>query len=370
MKHKIFSFIAVCCLLILSIGWGANGHKKINRNIYFSYNNAMTYFLSWTDSLAFHAPDPDNRKYLDTTESRRHYIDLDSYADFMQTGRIPQDLDSMYAKYGWANVVNNGIVPFAIIAWEDSLKNAFLQRNFHKAMLLTADLGHYIGDLHQPLHITQYYDGRPTSNGIHSRYETTMINKDSAFIQYSGDSLYYITNLNQTVFNWLYSNYKYVDSVLIADSIAYAATGSHSSTQYYQMLWDRTKNFTIDLFKKSSNRTALVLYKAWVDAGSPLPETSVKENIAVVPEDFSLKQNYPNPFNPSTKIGFTVNKQGYYILSIYDIQGRLIKELTHSYYMPGEYNITFNADGMSSGIYFYTLKNGFNLKSKFMIFEK
>lgn len=371
MIKKLTPVAAGILLLALFVGWGANAHKKINRNIYFSYNNSMTYFLSWTDSLAKHAADPDNRKYADTTESRRHYMDLDRYAEFFQNGRIHQNIDSMYAIYGWANVVDNGIVPFAILAWEDSLRVAFVQRNFQRAMILTADLGHYVGDMHQPLHITQFYDGRSTgSSGIHSRYETTMFNKDSSFIQYTGDSLYYINNLNQEVFKWMYANYKYVDSVLIADSLAYLATGSHSSSAYYDMLWNQTKNFTIDLFKKASNRTALVLYKAWVDAGSPLPSTGVQETGGKIAGDFNLKQNYLNPFNPSTKIEFNISKQGYYSLKVYDIQGRLVRTMFESYYMPGEYKVTFDGTGMSSGVYVYALKSEFNLISKFMIFNK
>ena len=369
MKYKFYLLASLILGIGLFVGWGANGHKKINRNAYLSYNNAMTYFLSWTDSLALHAPDADNRKNQDSTESRRHYIDIDSYSDFLQTGRIPQTLDSLYARYGWQTVTDNGIVPFAVIMWEDSLKNAFLQHNWRKAMLLTADLGHYIGDMHQPLHITKYYDGRPVSNGIHSRYETQMFNRDSALIQYNGDSLYYIQNLNQFVFNWLYQNYKYVDSVLIADSIAYATTGSHSSPAYYQMLWDATKNFTIKLFKESSNRLTLILYKAWVDAGSPLPNVGIISSGDEIPDNFELYQNYPNPFNPSTQIKFDINKAGNYILNVYDIRGRLL-ETESGYYIPGQYEMKFDGSRYSSGIYIYALKNEFILKSKFMILTK
>ncbi|MCK5134216.1 MAG: cellulase family glycosylhydrolase [Bacteroidales bacterium] len=82
------------------------------------------------------------------------------------------------------------------------------------------------------------------------------------------------------------------------------------------------------------------------------------ESTTAVPDKFELQQNYPNPFNPETKIDFNVKEQSHVELSIYDINGRLIKNLINRKYPAGSYEIKFNAKNLSSGIYFYSIKMG------------
>lgn len=82
-----------------------------------------------------------------------------------------------------------------------------------------------------------------------------------------------------------------------------------------------------------------------------------------VPNSVSLKQNYPNPFNPSTKIQFTINKASDVSLKVFDINGREVTDLVKANYIPGTYEIEFDANkySLSSGIYFYTLStNGYS----------
>jgi hypothetical protein len=66
-----------------------------------------------------------------------------------------------------------------------------------------------------------------------------------------------------------------------------------------------------------------------------------------------LEQNYPNPFNPSTKITYTIPKDGKVKLSIYDILGREISTLVNENKTMGKYSVGFNSDRLSSGTYFY-----------------
>ncbi|MBK7227623.1 MAG: T9SS type A sorting domain-containing protein [Ignavibacteriales bacterium] len=68
-----------------------------------------------------------------------------------------------------------------------------------------------------------------------------------------------------------------------------------------------------------------------------------------------LYQNYPNPFNPTTTIEFAIPKTGRYSLSLYNALGELIKEISAKEYEAGYYKETFNASGLSSGIYIYRL---------------
>jgi outer membrane protein assembly factor BamB len=90
----------------------------------------------------------------------------------------------------------------------------------------------------------------------------------------------------------------------------------------------------------------------------------------VIPTDYSLSQNYPNPFNPSTKIEFKIPESGLVNLKIYDLLGREVKTLVNEEMQTGIYKIDFDASGLASGIYFYTLNaGGFNSTKKMVLLK-
>lgn len=85
---------------------------------------------------------------------------------------------------------------------------------------------------------------------------------------------------------------------------------------------------------------------------------SVDETNDNLPVDFSLKQNYPNPFNPNTVIGYQLPVTGNVTLKVYDVLGSEIGTLVDEYHEAGKYKVEFDAESLSSGIYFYTLQSG------------
>jgi hypothetical protein len=262
---------AVPLIALILISWGSTGHYKINTAASLSYNAQMSQFTYWTTTLADHASDADIRKNTDPTEAPKHYIDIDSYSEFVLQGKIPQTLDSVILLHGSTFVYNNGILPWATLICFDSLRNCFARHDWSKAVLFASDLGHYVADGHMPLHITENYDGQLSGNsGIHSRYESTMINAYIGQINYAGMDISVIPNVNQYIFSYLYSNYIYVDSVLAADNYAKSVSGgSTTSTAYKTALWGETKGFTIPLFRNASHALTELIYTAWVLAGSP-----------------------------------------------------------------------------------------------------
>lgn len=86
------------------------------------------------------------------------------------------------------------------------------------------------------------------------------------------------------------------------------------------------------------------------------------------PVSYSLSQNYPNPFNPSTNIKFSVPKSGYVKLTVYDINGKQIAVLVNDVRTAGTHEVSFNAEGLSSGAYFYKLEtDGFTDYKKMVL---
>ena len=94
------------------------------------------------------------------------------------------------------------------------------------------------------------------------------------------------------------------------------------------------------------------------------------DNDEIVSEYFQLEQNYPNPFNPSTRIQYAVSNRQFVSLKVYDVLGNEIAVLVNEEKSAGIYEIEFDAIGLSSGIYFYTLRSGGFAQTKKMILLK
>ncbi|MBI5021839.1 MAG: T9SS type A sorting domain-containing protein [Ignavibacteriales bacterium] len=83
--------------------------------------------------------------------------------------------------------------------------------------------------------------------------------------------------------------------------------------------------------------------------------------------NFQLFQNYPNPFNPQTKISFSVPKESFITLKVYDVLGREVATLVQDKKQQGEYTVTWSANNVPSGVYFYKLSAGDFIQTKKMI---
>jgi photosystem II stability/assembly factor-like uncharacterized protein len=99
--------------------------------------------------------------------------------------------------------------------------------------------------------------------------------------------------------------------------------------------------------------------------------TGVSENtISSVPDDFKLSQNFPNPFNPSTRITYSLPKSGNVVLKVYNELGKEVNTLVSAFKNAGTYEVTFNAEALTSGIYFYSLKaDGFASTKKMLLIK-
>lgn len=86
--------------------------------------------------------------------------------------------------------------------------------------------------------------------------------------------------------------------------------------------------------------------------------TNIFEQNKILPQKIKLNQNYPNPFNPSTTITYEIKETSFIELRIYDVLGRFIKLVDEGIKIPGKYMVKFEAENLSTGIYFYQLISG------------
>lgn len=93
-------------------------------------------------------------------------------------------------------------------------------------------------------------------------------------------------------------------------------------------------------------------------------------SISAVPTGYALDQNHPNPFNPSTMISYSVARDGYVSIKLFDMLGQQIATLVDGSRRAGTYEIRLDASDLSSGIYFYQLQAGDQLLNRKMTLMK
>jgi hypothetical protein len=86
------------------------------------------------------------------------------------------------------------------------------------------------------------------------------------------------------------------------------------------------------------------------------PPSGVEPLNLEIPNDYNLFQNYPNPFNPSTTIRYAIPHQSYVTVKIFNSIGENVAELVNLTQSPGSYQVTWNAENVASGIYFYSME--------------
>ena len=86
--------------------------------------------------------------------------------------------------------------------------------------------------------------------------------------------------------------------------------------------------------------------------------------------NYSLKQNYPNPFNPTTKISYSIPQPGFVSLKVYNTLGQEVSTLVSEFKRPGNYEASFNASQLASGVYFYKIQAGTFAEVKKMLLLK
>ena len=149
----------------------------------------------------------------------------------------------------------------------------------------------------------------------------------------------------------------------VSSTSQFTPTATQWATKIYQMPVGTNKVRFIAKSAYGNN-----IYIDDITSGGPTGTGS--QPISLVPDKFELMQNYPNPFNPVTKINFSIPKNGFVTLKIYDVLGKEVAALVNTELNAGVYNYDFNASALASGMYFYRLEtNGFTDTKRMMLIK-
>lgn len=320
---------AIALPVLTTPAWGFFGHKVINRQAVFSLPYPLRqHFIHHTDYLSAHAVDADKRRYATKTEAYQHYFDSEKWQPYLDLQgtydrrHLADSVDSWFALVGsdtlWNSehrysknlllkevpryftgiewlcgdtifidtMIRHGILPLAIIRRYHMLRRAFMEKDESLALRHAADLGHYIGDAHVPLHTTQNYNGQLTGQlGIHAFWETSIpeLLVDSDFDLIVGRAEY-IENVPEFVWALIRESHGLVDEVLQADKTVREEWPDDRETcpierngqTVFRPCPDLTKAYDKALdgmveeqMRKAIKVTASLWWTAYVDAGQP-----------------------------------------------------------------------------------------------------
>ncbi len=179
--------------------------------------------------------------------------------------------------------------------------------------------------------------------------------RTSANVPINGSVVYAIDENNEIVnfaVSDIYGNYKMEGMIpgtyqILVDKFSYVGGNNYNVAVDYSGNMYRTLNFTLN----------------------PDIVTGVTTETGSV-SNYALSQNYPNPFNPVTVIRYSIKANSFATLKVYNILGKEVRTLVNSELNTGNYETTFDATDIPSGIYFYTLTAGDYKETKRMTLIK
>jgi hypothetical protein len=98
--------------------------------------------------------------------------------------------------------------------------------------------------------------------------------------------------------------------------------------------------------------------------------SSITIESSKIPFEFIVSNNYPNPFNPATRINFGLPNLQFLNINLFDITGKLVKQITSQEFLPGSYQLNLDFSEFSSGIYFVRFESQKNVVTKRITFVK
>ncbi len=268
--------------------WGFFAHKRINRLAIFTLPPQMFgFYKDHIEYLTEHAVDPDKRRYAMEGEAQCHYIDIDHYA---KNGENPFDIvprrwDDAVAKFTEDTLQAYGIVPWHLQVMKFRLQRAFESKNVDLILKYSADIGHYIGDAHVPLHTTENYNGQMTGQrGIHGLWESRLVEINAEDYDYFVGKAKHVENLSDFFWNIVQGSHYAVDSVLTFErtltetfpkdkKYSFEQRGNVTvktySYEFSQAYHEMMGNMVERRLRSSVISVGTIWYTAWVDAGQP-----------------------------------------------------------------------------------------------------
>lgn len=302
--NRLFRLISLIGMAVLFSSWGFHAHKLINRMAVFTLpTDVAGFYKDHVDYLTEHAVDADKRRYVDTVEAARHFIDVDQYGD-RPFDSIPVHWTAAVEKFTERRLIASGVLPWQINRTYYQLVRAFSEKDHRRILRHSADIGHYIADAHVPLHTTSNYNGQLTNQiGIHAFWESRLPELFAEDYDFFVGRATYIASPLDEAWRIVKESFSLVDSVLAVEAGLHQKFQSDRKYAYvernrvlirtYSEAYSHRYHDALSGMVERRMRSSIIVtgsfwYSAWVDAGQPdirqlakeAPETAV-DSLAV-----------------------------------------------------------------------------------------
>ena len=272
-------------LIVLCSSWGFYAHYRINRLAVFTLPKAMAgFYKANIGFITEHAISADKRRYVDSTEAPRHFLNADHYGKKPFTV-IPRKWTDAAKKYSVDTLNKYGTVPWAIQSQYYRLVDAFKRHDTTAILTASANLGHYIADAHVPLHLHSNHDGQLTNQkGLHALWETRIPELFASNYNCYGGKARYLENPLTEAFKICRTSFSEADSVLRLErqlNRSFPALKKYTMTMrgtrkvkdysvtYSSAYQKRLRGMVQRRMRSAVLSVGCFWYSAWVDAGQP-----------------------------------------------------------------------------------------------------
>jgi hypothetical protein len=303
---KLATYCSLIGIIILCSSWGFFAHQRINQLAIFTLPEGMIGFYKNNHKyITEHAIDPDKRRYADTAEAPRHYLDVENYEEHIDS--IPQKWNDAVNKYGAKKIASDGMVPWQIQRTYGNLVRAFKERDSARILRYSADLGHYVADAHVPLHTTANHNGQLTNQtGIHGFWESRIPELFAKDYNLLVGKASYIEDPLKEAWKIVKNSHTMVDTVLKFEAklnssfpadrkYDFSMRGKNVIKQYsvaYTKAYQDMMNGMVERQMRSSIiKVGSFWFSAWVDAGQPDLRNMIKIEVSMEDRQQAEKVN-------------------------------------------------------------------------------
>lgn len=286
--YPLFLLLVACLLAPAHTvkAWGFFAHERINRLAVFSLPpEMMALFKPHIEYITQQATAPDKRRYILAAEGPRHYLDADHYG-LPPFSAVPRSWPAALEKFTLDTLQRYGILPWHLEKMMAQLTAAFQAGDGSRILRLAAELGHYMGDAHVPLHACSNHNGQFTGqHGIHGLWESRIpeLLGDQGFDYWTGRAGY-IKHMRNFTWQVITESALAADTVLRLEkklSLSFPADQRYAyelrkgvlvrnysaayTKAYHHLLGDMVER----RMRGSIAAISACWYTAWVDAGQP-----------------------------------------------------------------------------------------------------
>jgi hypothetical protein len=305
--RKFFTLITLFFFLSVELGaWGFFAHRKINRQAVFSLPpEMMGFYKLHIEYITENAVNPDRRRYAIIGEAEKHFIDADAYGD-SAVYKLPRYWNQALELYSEVELRSKGIGPWNVYHTKVQLTEAFKRKDVKAILRLSADLGHYIGDIHVPLHTTKNYNGQLTDQyGIHGFWESRIPELLSDNYDFFVGKAEYLERPQLNAWEAVIGAHLALDSVLYFEKIISHKFPEDKKYSFEERNGINTKVYSREFsiayhdmldgqverqMKRAIKMIADFWYTAWVDAGQPDLNSLLKNPVEIHEEKFEFSK--------------------------------------------------------------------------------